>query len=480
MKAHNSMMQCLLHSLVPLLLSLNASAQADYYVGETIELNTIGNQSADHAAIAVNRFGDVIVVNHTGVHATAKAVELNALAPLGDFKSSGFKLFNTRRLADPTLNIFGVGNDSCSKPDVESLGDGSFLVVWARHDLSGDQLSRIEVCKIITRNIYGSLLPQVQIITPRTGEGFVLDDTSKSGDAGFMPDIASYKGNSATKAIVVFAHEKSTFSSLTNTFRDYDLLGKKIQWPRGSSSPNLGPLVTLETNITFDNVNTSPYAGGLVLPDAVIDDAGALTIAYESYLISPHWLHFGPPKGSIQLRRYSQADLSLLDEVEFTGHGVERHQRRPMVATSNKDADNMLILGWNEVDASNSVVPRSHFRAITFNEITSGYSAPQVIPWDESFGNRDDLATVAMSAQASLIMTSRTLPNRKSLNGAFKSNQQPATTRDFAPQSDHPWRPAMAIHDLPDSRSICYISFEGPSNNNPSLDKIHLTIQRLR
>jgi hypothetical protein len=479
MNASNSMMQFLLHALVPLLLSLNASAQADYYIGDTIELNTIGNQSADHAAIAVNHFGDVIIANHTGVNSMQKAVELNALAPLGETRSSGYKLFNTRRLGDPTLNIFGVGNDSCSKPDVESMGGGSFLVVWSRHDLSGNQPSRVEACKIITRDIHGSLLPQVQILSTRTGEGILLDDTSNSGEAGFMPDIASYKGPGANKAIVVFAHEQSAYTSYANTFRDYDLRGKKVHWPLGSSSPTLGQLVTLETNIPIDNANTSPYFGGLVLPDAVIDDAGALAIVYESYLIAPHQWYFGSPKGSIQLRRYSP-NLSPLDEISFDGHALERHQRRPMIATSDKDATNMLTLGWNDIDMNGSGAHRAHFRAVTFNGNTSGYTIPQVIPWDESFGNKDDLATVAMSGQSRLVMTTRTLSNRKSLNGAFKSTQLPTTTIDFVPNSNHPWRPAMSIYDLPDSRSITYLSFEGPATSDPSLYRIHLTIQRLQ
>ena len=476
MNASNSMMQFLLHALVPLLLSLNANAQADYYIGDTIELNTIGNQSADHAAIAVNHFGDVIIVNHTSVNSRKKAVELNALAPLGETRSSGYKRFNTRLLGDPTLNVFGVGNDSCSKPDVESMGDGSFLVVWSRHDLSGDQPSRVEACKISTRHIYGGLMPQVQILTTRTGEGILIDDTSNYGEAGFMPDIASYKGAGVSKAIVVFAHEQSVYTSSTKTFRDYDLVGKKIHWPLGSSSPTLWPLVTLETNIPVDNVNTSPYSGGLVLPDAVIDDAGALTIAYESYLISPHQWHFGPPRGSIQLRRYS-TDLSPLDEIEFNGYGLDRQQRRPMIATSDKDATNMLILGWNDLDANNDGNHRAHFRAITFRENSVSNF---VVPWDESFGGKDDMANVAMSGQSRLIMTTRTLPNRKSLNGAFKSTHLPTITKDFAPNSDRPWRPAMSIHDLPNSRSISYLSFEGPATSDPSISRIHLTIQRLR
>ena len=480
MNVHNSLMQSLLHALTPLLLCLSANAQeAEYHVDDTIELATLGNGNADHAAIAINHFGDTVIVNHTSATSTQKAVELNALAPLGMARSDGFKLFNTRQLADPSLNIFGVGNDHCSKPDVESLGDGSFLAVWSRHDLSGVQPSRIEICKISTRNIFGNLLPQVRILTTRTGEGFLLDDTSSSGDAGFMPDIASSKAAGSSKAMVVFAHEQNTHKSHTHTRRDYDLRVKKIHWPPDSSSPTLGPLVTLETNIPIDNVNATPYAGGLVLPDAVIDDVGALTIVYESYVIAPHHGHFGPPEGFIQLRRYSP-NLSLLNEITFHGHGTERHQRRPMIATSDQDATNKLILGWNDIDDNRSLAHRAQFRSVTFTGNTSGYTTPTVIPWDESFGHKDDLANVAMSKYSKLVMATRTLLNRKVLYGTFMQTRKPPANNEFARNSELPWRPAMAIHDLPDSRSLNYLCFEGPSASDPSLNRIHLTIHILR
>ncbi|MBC8369206.1 MAG: hypothetical protein H8E25_04340, partial [Planctomycetes bacterium] len=110
-------MQSLLHALIPLLLCLSANAQeAEYHVDDTIELATMGNGNADHAAIAVNHFGDTVIVNHANVTPTQKAVELNALAPLGMARSDGFKLFNTRQLADPILQFFGVGHAHCSKP----------------------------------------------------------------------------------------------------------------------------------------------------------------------------------------------------------------------------------------------------------------------------------------------------------------------------------------------------------------------------
>ena len=74
MNVHNSLMQSLLHALVPLLLCLSANAQeAGYHVGDTIELPTVGNGSADHAAIAVNHFGDTVIVNHTSASFHAKS-----------------------------------------------------------------------------------------------------------------------------------------------------------------------------------------------------------------------------------------------------------------------------------------------------------------------------------------------------------------------------------------------------------------------
>jgi hypothetical protein len=480
MKVDNRIVQFVLRSLAVLLLGLNASAQADYHVGDTIELNTIGLDAADHAAIAVNSFGDVIIVNHTQVGQEAKATELNTLVTLGNTMAFGYKLFNTRRVGDPNLNIFGVGNDSCSKPDIEALGDDSFLVVWSRHDLSGTQPSRIEACKIITRDSNGSILPQVDIVTPRRGEGIILDSTSNAGDSGFMPDIASFKELGSTKAIIVFAHEQSKLSTSTSTYRDYSLMARKIDWPRGSSSPSIHSATTIETDIPFDNTNSSPYHGGIILPDAVLDDGGNLTVVYESYLIAPHNWHFGTAIGSIQLRRYSPQSLALLDEIEFRGHHQNSHQRRPMIATSNDDAMNMVAIGWNDSSVSTTSVHRVHFRRVDFNTSAPGHSPPQVVPWDETFSSSDDLANVAMSGKTGLIMASRHLPNRHSLNGAYKLPQQPVSYKDFAPANNHPWRPAMAIYDLHSSRSLSYLSYEGPSGSNPLLYSIYFTVQELQ
>jgi hypothetical protein len=473
------MMQFITPVLVALLISLHASAQADYYVEDTLELDTVGSSEADHSIIAVNSFGDVIIVNHTTVGSHSKAVEVNILAPLGSSLADGFKLFNTELLGHPNIQVFGVGNDTCIKPDAEALGDGTFLAVWSRHDLSGTRTSQIEACKIITRDSSGNLLPQIQIIAPQPGEGVIIDNTAIPGEAGFMPDIAAFHNSGSTSAFVVFAHEDGMLRGSTNTFRDYSLIAKRIDWPRGSSSPSILSATTIETDIPFDNQNSMPYSGGMVLPDAVLDDGGNLTVVYESYLIAPHNWHFGPAIGSIQLRRYSQQSLALLDEIEFRGHHQNSHQRRPMIATSNDDARNLVSIGWNDFGISTVSSHRVHFRGVDFNTSTAGHNPPQVVPWDETFGIADDLANVAMSGQAKLIMVSRRLANSNLLMGRFKLPQQPVSYKDFAPANNHPWRPAMAIYDLPSSRSLSYLSYEGPSSSNPLLYSIYFTIQEL-
>jgi len=483
-KDFHSMMQLIAPVLVALLISLNASAQADYYIDDTLELNTLGSLEADHAVIAVNSFGDVIIVNHTAANTSAKSVEVNILAPFGSSVADGYKLYNTELLGDPSINIFGVANDTCVKPDAEALGDDTFLVVWSRHDLSDTQFSRIEACKIITRDSNGNLLQQPQIIAPQAGEGVILHDNSAAGDAGFMPDIAVFNNSGSTQAIVVFAQEDARLRAIVNTYRDYSLIAKEIYWPRGSSSPSILLATTIETDIAIDNKNTAPYSGGLVLPDAVLDDGGNLTVVYESYLIAPHNWHLGVSEGSIQLRRYSHQSwthsLSLLDEIEFTGHDQDGHQRRPMIATSNNDTSNTVAIGWNDAGIGSTAKNRAHFRGVEFYTSAAGHNPPQVVPWDETFGRADDLAYVAMSGRAKLMMTSRRLISRRSLTGAFKLPQQSISYKDFAPAHNHPWRPAIAIHDLSSSRSLSYICYEGPSSSNPLLYSIYFTLQELQ
>lgn len=468
----------LLTLLIATISSFGASAfacQADYYIGDTLELNTLGAQDADHAVIAVNDYGDVIVVNHTSIGTSVKAVEVNILAPLGTAATDGFKLFNTRRLGDPTLNVYQSGGDSCTKPDAEALGDNSFLVVWSRHEINGLHSSRLEVCRIFTRDNSGNLLAQPVISSPSVGIGFVIDDVSNAGDAGFMPDIAAYHGASQSEAYVVYAHEQSSTTLTIGTYRKYKVKCINVDWPSINSAPSLGYIKTLERDVPFDNFNTHPYSGGMLLPDAVIDDGENLVVAYEQYSLD--YIN-SVVTGNIQLRRYSRAPFTLLDSVELSGSVSSRHQRRPMLATSDGDSSNNLLIAWKEISDDSSIPNQAHFRSITFNTFSPGHNSPVTIPWNSTIGIEDNLPYVAVSARTRALITAK----------KFSSTNKLASSLDFVgapPVSDYvnttvnfPWRPAVAILDY-NNCSLGYVCFEGAAINSPNQYKIYLTIQKL-
>ncbi|MBC8370445.1 MAG: hypothetical protein H8E25_10625 [Planctomycetes bacterium] len=466
-------------ALAAALFSSTAFAQADYYVGDTLELPTFSSQDADHAVIAVNQYGDVVIANHSSIGAHTKQVEVNVLAPLGATGAAGFKLFSPLLVGDPSLDILQFGTDSCAKPDIEALSDDSFLVVWSRHESAQRVPSRLEVCRIVTRDGNGALLAQPTYISPQPGEGFVIDSSSNAGQAGFMPDIAAFGDSHPSMAYVVFAHETLNQVRPTNTYREYDIRCIKVDWMATVQTPTIGNVLTLDTEIAMDNINTFPYSGGLVLPDAVIDDGDNLVVAYEEYLVEPHLGQLGSNKGSIKLQRYSYSPFSLLNEVELSGYYASRHQRRPMIASSPADSENKIIIGWNETDNDSSIIHRSHFKSITFNSNSAGFSSPVSLPWDESFGIEDDLVTVAMSGLTELLVSSRRFTNKFELTSSFKQTASPDQLMNISTRVNYPWRPAVSLFDF-SSFSVCFTSFEGAATHNPNLYKIYLTIQKLQ
>jgi hypothetical protein len=293
-----------------------------------------------------------------------------------------------------------------------------------------------------------------------------------------MPDIAPLPGSNQNAAFVVFAHEQSSITRASTTYREYDLRCIKVDWATSSSAPNLGPLATLSTDIPFDNNNSQPYFGGLILPDATFDDANKLIVAFEEFIIKPHYGYTGNPKGTITVQRFSSSPLTLIDDIEFSGHRDFRHQRRPMVATSQSDNANKVILGWVEKDDSNTIIHRAHFRSFIFNRDSGGYTNMKTIPWDESFGIEDDLPAVAVSGKTQFLLTSRSFTNKIKLTSAYRSTQGSNTSRQINTPLKYPWRPAAALLDFANF-SVSYVCFEGADVQDPNQYKVHLTIQKL-
>ncbi|MDP6963477.1 MAG: hypothetical protein QGF46_04850 [Planctomycetota bacterium] len=453
-------------------------AQADYFIGDTLELPTLANRDADHAVIAVNRYGDVVVANHTSVGMHSKAVEANVITPIGRSATDGFSLHNTILVGDPTLNIFSSGADSCTKPDVEALSDNSFVLVWSRHDLSLQENSRLETCRIFTRDLQGNLLNQPKVIRVQRGEGFVINDTSTSGEAGFMPDIAAFTDSVTNRSFVVYAHEQENRTLHSAQIREYEIRVNKIDWPMRYGAPDIGNTISLESGIPIDNYTASPYNGGLVLPDAVIDDFGHLVVVFEQYVIAPHLGHSGTPHGTIQMRRYLASPLSLLDSIEFQGYTPDAHSRRPMIATSDLDSSNDILLSYVDLGDNRDDLHRAHFKKIRFSTSASGHSAPLSLPWDESVGIQDDLPNVAKSGNAQMMISSRTFPNSFKLSSMTSSPSSLISNGRVQTQINYPWRPAAKIFDF-NNFSVGYYAFEGANIYDPSQYKVYFKIQKL-
>lgn len=478
--------QLILPPAIALFFSHLAIAQADYYFGDTKELPTfaVGQVDTDHAVIAVNAFGDVIVVNQATISGNQKLVEANVLSPNGNPATSGFTLFPLILLGDPTLDVLGVAADTCKKPDVEALGDNSFIVVWSRHDMhvSAPVNSQIEACRVTTRDANGVLYPAPIVTSLNPGEGFVIDDTANSGDAGFMPDIAAIGNSAPDKAYIVYAHETVNSVRALSTFREYDIRCVAINWSNQSNPNNfISTPATLTRNIPFDRDNTSSFGGGLILPDAVIDDYGKLVVAHEEFVIQPHLQHTGQEQGSIRVMRYEPDTAALpfdkLNDIEFLGHNSYMQQRRPMISTSNADGNNHMLLAWIENDIVYNAPRRALFREIDIDSANS--ETLTSISWDESFGVQDHLPTTAMSGTTHLIASTREFPASKHLILNYKKNPAPIVMTNLSTTIVYPHRSAYNLLDYA-NETFLFAAFEGGATQASLKYRIYLNITRLQ
>lgn len=472
--------------VLPFLISLPAFAQADYYANDTLELPTLATAQvdSDHAVISVNSYGDVVVVNQATVSGDQKLIEANALSPNGSSNADGFTLHPIMLLGDPALDVLGAGADTCKKPDVEVLGDDSFMVVWSRHDMhvSNQYNSHLEACLITMRDSNGVLYSQPLVTSFLPGQGFLIDDLAKSGNSGLMPDIAALGSSDPRKAYVVYAHETYYQRRAVNTYSEYDLRCATIDWNNmPTTSPRFNQAIeTIESYIPFDNLNAFPYSSGLILPDVVLDDLGNLVVCFEQFVIAPHRLHTGPEKGSIQVRRYqpnsAPSPFAAIDSIELLGNRSYRHQRRPMISSSTADADNTVLIGWSEKDDDLSVRRRAVFKTLSFS--APGSVQIKTLPWNETFGDQDELPTTAMSGNVKLAAASREFPSANYLFLTYKNALGGSAMAPADTTVPFPHRSAFVLLDRPNF-TFSYCAFEGDATNSSLQRRIYLLISRL-
>lgn len=438
---------------------------------------------ADHATLDSNRYGDVVVTFHAGDF-NARSVEalvIQAVAPgLWDSQASTHYL-----LGDASLNVYGAGDDSCTKPAVTALDDDSFVIVWPRQSTGQPGLGRLECARIQVRDPAGALLAAPVLETLAIGEGFIVDPLVPAGDAGLMPDIISLPG---AAAVAVYASEDWVGSgSSGETYREYSLRLARMEWSAGGGSGSFvqGPW-PIATSIPMDNSWWDPYFGGIILPEMVADDLGNLVVVWEDYLLVGHPGYSGTThRGRIQVRRLeamnSALPLRMLDEFTFTSSQQPAlHQRRPSLSTTSADAGNDVLLGWLEErgfpDTDRVEVRRLHFPSsmdVGLGYFTDGY-------WIADLTRDESHATSGMLPGREIVLANRHYWRKRPVIASDSSLGRSLQLRMAVTWS---LRPAVRMIALPDgaggAQDTMFMTYEGANVDDRDLYQVYFVAYRL-
>lgn len=425
------------------------SAQSLFGFEECIELPNLSLDSADHAVLAINDNGDIFVAWHSfrsDLFGTPRQVEgafLKRTGP-GTWKSPD-PATDVFLLGDPVMGIYG-SIDNCRKPDVVAIGN-DFVVTWPRGYVFTDPVNRLEAAHI---QVDGSGYAAVR--SPGPGVGYLLDANINKGGAGVMPDLIHDPAIPGT-ASVIYAHEITEQSGR----RDYELRIVSMDFRNGA---NIFPKKTLVPSFPLDNSkNLGAPPGGMVLPDAVVDDFGNIVVAYGEYVREGH-NGATEDEGTLVVKRFGVNGLDFIEyeTIRLHGRAFNHRQRRPNVATSRNDVNNSVMLSWMD----NPDQEGADVDVATVEMLFSDNHLGQVIVNDQSFPNiadRSDYYPIPVQAKAMrLTFNIRVEPTSGRKLTAYVRNQGP-NLLDVNISATQPWRPHADMLEVPpygakDSRII--------------------------
>ena len=461
-----------------LLLACPATAQQTFSYGQDVTLPTYGTRGADHATVAVNSYGDSFVAYHCAFASGRHMVEGMAIASIG---SNQFETGANWHFALGNQSLGLIGDDSCIKPDVVSLPDGSFAVSWTRQDISHVNPARIEMCQIVMRDSAGVLLFAPQVIAPQPGVGFIIDPSFDATDSGGMVDLLDLEDGTIA---AVYAHQTNrVIDPLSNdTWRDYDLRFVHVDLSLNPSDPNFASApIALISGIPFDNPGRHAPVGCQVLPDIVLDDYSNLVLAYEEFWHDGHAGISGPNLGRIVVRRFSSflsaAPLTEINANYFTRNSA-RAQRRPNLSSSRFDSKNVVTLAWGHDEIWYSA-DKILTREINYQGSTASIKN---LYWANSNIFEDKLPTSVCGANS----TRLTLATREyhSFNALIVATSVPQQMIQMPTAVAYPLRPSAALLEVPNGgggiNQCLYTTYEGADTQNTADFLIHLIVRQLR
>ena len=470
--------------LVFLALAGPLSAQQTFTTGETVELPSMAVGAADHATLAINSFGDAFVANHADTASGGKLVEGTAIANISNHT---YRTSATILLGDPALNLLGA--DTCRKPDVEALEDGSFVVVWPRSDRNQVAPARLEAARIVMRDSNGVLLSTPEVHRAAPGKGYLLDANVTAGDAGLMPDLVWLGGQDPLASAVVYVHERNTTLYPGKQFREYELRCTRIDWSRHPHSPRFldGPNV-LVPRIPMDNPLTDPYHGGLILPDVVLDDSGNLVVAFEDAIVAPHFGYTGPYASHIQVLRFkpftASNPLRPIDAFALSTSSPEHRTRRPNLSSSREDGSDSISVSYG-LQGMQGALSKIEYKSIDYLAGgIGGHRDPQNAYWIPEPQKPDSLPSVANLGNLRTCFAVRQSQGERKLLSSITHSSGLSGILEVNTPVLYPWRPAVKLANftMPGSGqdlSFAAICYEGDDTLTPSTYRIYFTYRQL-
>jgi hypothetical protein len=330
------------HLVALFLLGGSLPAQTDLHLEEIRALPALG-VSSDHAVVALNRSGDLLVAWQSLARAgsTTRQVEAVLLPRTGPgswaFPAAGEVLL----LGDPAPSR--MGNDTCQKPVAVAL-DEDFLVGWIRAD-QASQTARVELVRV---------LPGGVVDAPQPGVGWTATPDYACGSSGrtlalcrrtFDPDRPGRRLDASVHFVTV------TETRRDGVQRDYRLEAWTADFKKsaGHAPDTAGPWPLAE-GVAVDLA--VPGGHGRIPPSVLEDDAGDLLLAFEEYRAQARHPAAGGHQGGIHLRRFLTtrngpvADGALL----LRGDHPDWLQRRPHLDASPHDDNDLVTLCWTEFD----------------------------------------------------------------------------------------------------------------------------------
>ncbi len=453
-------------ALAPLLLSQGPTLQ----IGATHRLPSFGMGSKNHASVAANANGDLCVVWHaeTGL-GDQHLVEAIVYRRQGEGRWVTFP-GDHFVLGDPSLGVYGPGRDTCIKPAVCALGDGSFVAVWPRFDrftLDG----RLEAQRIVVPHSFGSAIPPLR----RLASPVVLDEALRPGDGGSMPGITAVAD---TEALVAYTHEVHRTPLATGeVLRDYALRLQRMDWSRAPGDPEFRKeSLQLPDLVAADDAPDVPAEGGLVLPEVAVDEPGHVFLAFEEFRASGRTGSAHDAAVVLVSLLQTGSTLTVEDVLRFRGSDARRRQRRPQLSVLRGDGVERALLAWGDRAGPGLIHNRARWRRI---ELTP--QGPVVTPlgWSPAPGSEDFHPFPVLLPAMELLLASRAFPlTRRLLIG----DSAHGTLSELWTHPPYVLRPSAALL-LPETwttrpQRLLAVSYEGSPASAMNVRSVYLQVVR--